>query len=73
MKPDPKTSEQWQAAVDAAHALLALDSARQFGLVTGGPTVNVDRAVEILKLGAKRGFQPAPDDLDRMIAELNQP
>ena len=40
---DPKAPEEWQAAADAADALLRLDSARMYGLVTGGPEVDADR------------------------------
>ena len=36
----PRTPSEWQAAVDAAEAGLALESARLNGLVLGGPRVD---------------------------------
>lgn len=34
---DPETLDEWQNAVDAADALLRLEAARMYGLVTGAP------------------------------------
>ncbi len=59
---DPQTPVEWQEAVDVAHMLLTIDSARQYGLIKGGPAVNVDRCAEIIKRGAALGFVPAPID-----------
>lgn len=59
---------EWQEAVDGAYALLALDAARRYGLITGGPGVNVGRCRQILaadaglcgetRRGALRRLQP---------------
>ena len=68
---DPQTDEEWQEAVDGADALLSLDSARQYGLVTGGPKVNVNRCVAIVEEGKRRGIQPQPDNVERLVKELN--
>jgi len=57
---DPTTPDEWQAAVDSADFLLLLDSARQYGLVTGGPIVDVARCHEIIRRGADRGVFPGP-------------
>jgi hypothetical protein len=57
---DPLTQEEWQEAVDAAEFYLLLHSARQYGLVKGGPEVNLDRCDEMLKRGRERGIVPAP-------------
>lgn len=69
--PNPKTDEEWQAAVDGADACLWLDSARQYGLVTGGPTVKVRRCEEILKKGRARGIRPSPGNVVRVVAAIN--
>lgn len=61
----PDTPTQWQEAVDAAHACLALEAARLYGLVTGGPPVNVGRCEEILAQGRTRGYAPADDAVER--------
>lgn len=59
---NPKTPAEWREAVDAAQFLLLLDSAKQFGLVVGGPDVDQARALQLLKRGARRGIVPAPTD-----------
>ncbi len=69
---NPKSQKQWQEAVNAAHGALALDSARMYGLVTGGPEVNQKRCIEILEKGKKRGIMPEDDSIDRFIKDLQQ-
>lgn len=66
----PMSRAEWQEAVDAAHALLCLDAARLYGLITGGPTVNVDRCQRILAAGKKLNVQPSPYAVERMVAAL---
>ena len=70
MDDDPSAPAEWQASVDAAEGALALDSARQYGLVIGGPKVNADRCVEILDAGRKRGIVPSPDAVQEFVAAL---
>lgn len=70
---DPETPEQWQVAVDWAELLLMVDSARQFGLIKGGPRVNISRCESILKLGANRGITPrnlTDEELCRYLKQL---
>jgi hypothetical protein len=55
---DPTNAAEWQEAVDHAHFFLLLDSARQFGLITGGPAIDVERCEEILEKGAALGYTP---------------
>ena len=69
---EPKTDAEWQAAVDAAHGALALDSARKYGLVTGGPMVDVDRCEDILRRGERRGWVPSANAVETFIQELLQ-
>lgn len=59
---DPRTPAEWQDAVDSAEFCLALQSARDYGLIAGGPGVNVDRCAELLARGAAIGIFPAPLD-----------
>lgn len=71
MKPvDPETPEQWQEAVDCAEACLLIDAARQYGLITGGPAVNVERCVQIKAHGYRRGVSPRQVAVDRFINEI---
>lgn len=55
---DPQTDAEWQEAANWASFLLLLDSARQYGLVTGGPAIRADRCAEILQRAAARGIHP---------------
>ena len=64
---NPRTPEELQDAMDAAYACITLDDARQYGLVIGGPKINVDRAEEILALGKAAGYTPSPDAIERFL------
>ena len=70
---DPQTREEWQAAVDAAHACLCLDSARQYGLVKGGPAVDARRCEEILERGREMGIFAGEDAVERLVREAAEP
>jgi hypothetical protein len=62
MTPDkslPRSKRQWQVAVDTVDACLAIDAARLYGLITGGPKIDVDRCVMILEFGKKKGIVPS--------------
>jgi hypothetical protein len=67
---NPKTKVEWQEAVDAAYGMLCLDSARQYGLIKGGPLVNVERCQELLHRGMKVGVKPAENSIERLAIEL---
>ncbi|MDP9479617.1 MAG: hypothetical protein M3R38_28800 [Actinomycetota bacterium] len=63
---EPNTPEEWQRAVDAADALLKLDSARIYGLVKGGPEVDVDRCWDLMhKARELHGIEPSEDAVRR--------
>ena len=64
----PGTSQEWQEAVNLAEFLLLVHSARQYGLITGGPEVNVDRCVDMLARGARHGYRPVRSAVDAAIA-----
>lgn len=67
----PVTAKEWQAAVDAAEAILRIDGARRYGLIQGGPRANERRCLEILELGRRRGCRPAENALELYVAEWN--
>lgn len=69
---EPITDEQWQEAVDMAHACILLDAATKYGLVTGGPRINVERCQELLDRGKARGTFPRPDAVERFIRSYNE-
>jgi hypothetical protein len=58
-----------QDLVDGAAFLLLLDSARQYGLVTGGPEVDFERCDAVLRVGRQRGLAPrdAKEDRDGLV------
>jgi len=62
---NPSTPAEWQEAVSLAEFHLLLHSAQCYGLVTGGPQVNVERCEDILTLGRKMGYVPANDVAER--------
>ncbi len=64
----PTTIGEWQEAVDSAHVLLLLDSARKYGLVTGGPEANIERCEEMIREGRRlHGVIPSPDAVERLV------
>ena len=69
MTAEPKTPEQWQDAVDSAHVLLCIDSARQYGLVEWNAEIDIERCEEILKRGHGHGYTPSHDAVQRFLAE----
>lgn len=70
-----RTLAEWQYAADLAELALAVDAARMFGLIEGGPEVNAGRASVIIEQAARRGVTPAPSDdlLGQFLAALMAP
>jgi hypothetical protein len=67
---DPCTDAEWREAVALAAALLNIDAARQYGLITGGPEVRIDRSVAILEAGRARSIVPTRAEVDQAIAVI---
>lgn len=63
----PKSDQEWQQAVNLAQFALLLDATRQYGLLTGGPTINVARCETLLRRGARRGIVPLAEAIDELI------
>lgn len=62
---EPRTKAEWKEAADMANVALLIDSARKYGLITGGPAVNIGRCEEILEKAKRRGITPtAIEDLE---------
>lgn len=69
---EPRTLQEWQEAADAAEGALALDSARLYGLVKGGPVVDVNRCVYILDEAFQRyRVRPAADAIERFSTAIS--
>jgi hypothetical protein len=68
----PSTPAEWQDAVDAANALLLIDAAKAYGLVTGGPDVNIERCEDILARGLSRGIRPRHGSAEEYTRQWNR-
>jgi hypothetical protein len=49
---------EWQEAVNAADFHLRVDAAQKYGLITGGPTVDVARCEQLLADAVIQGIVP---------------
>lgn len=64
---DPRSLQEWEEVLEMAEFMLLLNSARQYGLVTGGPVVDVERCAEIIKKGRAKGYMT-----DKAFAHLSR-
>lgn len=55
----PRTAREWQDAVDAAAAARTIADCKMYGLLEGGPVIDVARCDEILERGRRRGVTPS--------------
>jgi hypothetical protein len=67
---DPDTLDEWRTAVTLAEVLLELESARLYGLIRGGPTVDGERCRALLAQGRARGVVPRAADVNAATAAL---
>ena len=67
---NPITDTEWQIAVTLAQAALMLESARQYGLIVGGPTIHVERALLLIEIGATKGITPNATALDEAVLAI---
>jgi hypothetical protein len=67
---EPKTQVEWQRAVDAAAGLRAVADCKMYGLLEGGPEINVARCDQILELGAAIQVYPSRSIKDLAIAAI---
>lgn len=72
---DPTTQAEWQMAVDVAAGLRAIADCKMYGLIKGGPGIDVARCDQILELGASLQVHPSRPTKDlalEMVRSLNQ-
>ncbi len=69
---DPRGDAEWQNAADAAQALLAVDAAGAYGLITGGPDVDIEGCSDLLARASLRGITPAKDAIERYVGKIAQ-
>jgi hypothetical protein len=53
-----------------ALALTQIEAARTYGLITGGPEINLERINEVLEVADERGIEASPADVDAALAQL---
>jgi hypothetical protein len=51
-------------AVLASKALLAMESLKQYGLIEGGPEINVERCEEVIAWGDERGLEFTQEEVN---------
>jgi len=71
----PTTDTEWQDAVDCADGAIHFDAAREYGLIKGGPEIDLERAETLLRLGAEQGYHPradAPEAFALSLLEMQQ-
>jgi hypothetical protein len=71
---NPVTRAEWQDAVDSAAAVRAVADCKMYGLIKGGPQIDIHRCDEILEAGKRRGVipsKPAPQLAIEFIAAIN--
>jgi hypothetical protein len=64
---NPKTHAEWQDAVDAAAACRAIADCIMYGILAGGPKIDVARCDHILKNGLARGVRPSKPTVDLAV------
>ena len=69
---DPQTPAEWQEAVNVAAALRAIHDCKLYGLIQGGPEINIERCDELLEAGLDRGITPQGNRGDLAIALVQQ-
>jgi len=67
---EPQTDREWREAATLAEVLLDLDSARAYGLISGGPPVDVDRCVDLLKRARAHGVVTRAADVNVVTQAL---
>jgi len=63
----PKTKAEWAEAAAAAEACLRIESARLYGFITGGPTIDVARCERVLAGAKRRGVILTAAEVDRAV------
>jgi hypothetical protein len=67
---EPETPAEWHDAVVWAETLLTLDAAKQYGLLTGGPRIDVARCQDLKTRGNAAGYFATNGDIDSCIHAL---
>jgi hypothetical protein len=66
----PRTPEEWQHVVNLCKAWRNVHDARLYGLIHGGPVLDVERIDELLAQGKVLGITPQPALTEEMVIAL---
>lgn len=72
---EPQTPEEWQQAVDVAAGARCIADCKMYGLIAGGPRIDIERADNLLARGREQGIEPsrpAHEIAIDLITQLNQ-
>lgn len=64
---EPRTNAELRHAALLAEVSLRIDSARRYGLITGGPEVNVCRCIELIERAKSRGITFTDGQIDTAV------
>ena len=69
-KNEPSTDAEWQLCVDACTGLRMIEDAKLYGLLEGGPEINMERIDYFLERAAEKGIQPSKPPAELAIEML---
>jgi hypothetical protein len=72
---NPTTPAEWQECVDLCTGLRMIADCTMYGLIEGGPKIDVRRCDDLLRRGKLRGYRPSRPAADLAIgitAAINQ-
>jgi len=67
---DPQSQAQWREAATLARAYLLIDAAKTYGLMVGGPAIDVDRCERVLEQARARGVEVPDEHAEAAALEL---
>lgn len=68
MRKHPQTAAEWQEAYDMAHVMRMLHDCKLYGLLVGGPTIDVQRCDYLIAQGNAMGLRTSRPALDLAVA-----
>ena len=66
----PKSDAEMLVLVEQAEAWLLFDAAEKYGLITGGPTVDVARCEEIIAEGKERELEATQAGINAAVGRI---
>jgi hypothetical protein len=67
---EPQTPAEWNEAAALAEVMLDIDAARRYGLITGGPKINVERCRAIIRDARAQGIVSTAATINRVTEAI---